>query len=167
MGIYIDGIDLPKSTYIELRIEPGGNIARPFGHGYIIDPDAVAVEVNEKSECITRTEARREIINMLRDCFDNAEEVVDAVTTTLDSLPAVAPKQICIAKVNIPEEKLKQVIDNAVGQLAETIGAEYKELVHCKDCKYRDPQTCATSTMWLPCMEVRTDDDWFCADGDR
>ena len=39
-----------------------------------------------------------------------------------------------------------------------------KEIVRCKNCRWR-ANNGATSTKWLPCMNNRYDDDWFCADG--
>ena len=37
-------------------------------------------------------------------------------------------------------------------------------VVRCKDCQWRHDDS---STMWLPCMERETPNDWFCADGER
>ena len=43
---------------------------------------------------------------------------------------------------------------------------EQETVVRCKDCRWRSNHG-ATSTKWLPCMDNRYDDDWFCADGER
>ena len=40
------------------------------------------------------------------------------------------------------------------------------ELVRCKDCWWRHDGT-HTPSMWLPCDEVVTENDWFCAYGKR
>lgn len=40
------------------------------------------------------------------------------------------------------------------------------EIIHCKDCKYRNPFIKDTATMWLPCMAIDTDDKWFCGYGE-
>lgn len=40
-----------------------------------------------------------------------------------------------------------------------------QELVRCKDCKFR--HNTQGVTKWLPCMEMTTANDWFCADGER
>lgn len=40
-----------------------------------------------------------------------------------------------------------------------------QELVRCKDCKWRE--NTGASTKWLPCMEIKTNGNWFCADGER
>ena len=40
------------------------------------------------------------------------------------------------------------------------------DIVTCKDCKYRG-EGYIHSTKWLPCMAVKTNNDWFCADGER
>ena len=37
-------------------------------------------------------------------------------------------------------------------------------VVRCRECRWRHDDS---STMWLPCMEIKTLDDWFCADGER
>ena len=38
-------------------------------------------------------------------------------------------------------------------------------VVRCKDCKYWKDQS-ATSK-WLPCCEIQTSGNWYCADGKR
>lgn len=40
------------------------------------------------------------------------------------------------------------------------------QVVRCADCRWRANHG-ATSTKWLPCMDNRYDDDFFCADGER
>ena len=40
-------------------------------------------------------------------------------------------------------------------------------VVRCKDCKYRDEEIRDESTKWLPCMAIKTEGNWFCADGER
>ena len=42
-----------------------------------------------------------------------------------------------------------------------------RELIRCKDCKYRNDELREECNHWLPCMEIRTEGDWFCADGER
>lgn len=38
-------------------------------------------------------------------------------------------------------------------------------VVRCKDCKYWKDQS--ETPKWLPCSEIRTNGNWFCADGER
>lgn len=38
-------------------------------------------------------------------------------------------------------------------------------VVRCKDCAFRDDPH--KSTAYLPCTEMRTASNWFCADGKR
>lgn len=40
-----------------------------------------------------------------------------------------------------------------------------RELIRCKDCKWHD--NADDSPKYLPCMEMRTNQNWFCADGER
>ena len=40
------------------------------------------------------------------------------------------------------------------------------EVVRCKDCKYWYAEIGA-STGWLPCNEIATDRNWYCASGKR
>lgn len=40
-----------------------------------------------------------------------------------------------------------------------------KELIRCKDCKWHD--NADDSPKYLPCMEMRTNPNWFCADGEH
>jgi hypothetical protein len=37
-------------------------------------------------------------------------------------------------------------------------------VVRCKECVWRHDDS---SPIWLPCMSKDTDDEWFCADGER
>ena len=41
------------------------------------------------------------------------------------------------------------------------------ELVRCKDCRYSSMEERNLSPHWLPCKEMDTDYDWFCAYGER
>ena len=41
------------------------------------------------------------------------------------------------------------------------------EIVHCKDCKYRDENWRRVSVRWLPCMDVRTGSNWYCGSAER
>lgn len=43
--------------------------------------------------------------------------------------------------------------------------SEREGIVRCKDCKFR--HNTQGVTKWLPCMEMTTANDWFCADGER
>ena len=38
-------------------------------------------------------------------------------------------------------------------------------LVLCEDCKWRGRED--DSPKWIPCLAIRTNNDWFCADGVR
>ena len=49
--------------------------------------------------------------------------------------------------------------------IAELPSAQPK-IIHCKDCKYRNPFIKDTAPMWLPCMAIDTDDMWFCGYGE-
>jgi len=41
-------------------------------------------------------------------------------------------------------------------------------IVRCKDCRFHDDEGERDSVpQWLPCAEIKTADDWFCADGIR
>ena len=42
------------------------------------------------------------------------------------------------------------------------------ELIRCRNCIYwKSEEERAKQTAWLPCMEVATDRNWFCASGER
>ena len=44
----------------------------------------------------------------------------------------------------------------------------YAELVRCKDCRFHcDEGERDSVPQWLPCAEVKTDDNWFCGYGDK
>ena len=40
-----------------------------------------------------------------------------------------------------------------------------QDLVRCRDCKWRD--NADNSTKWLPCIDMKTSPNWFCADGEH
>ena len=61
-------------------------------------------------------------------------------------------------KFNIPT---KNAMENAVRILKET-----PEVVRCKDCAYwKNEAERDKHPSWLPCMNVSTRADFFCADG--
>lgn len=41
------------------------------------------------------------------------------------------------------------------------------EIIRCKNCKYHDERQRDTATMWLPCMNVQTENNWFCGSAER
>ena len=41
------------------------------------------------------------------------------------------------------------------------------EIIRCKDCKYSDENWRRVSVKWLPCMDVRTGSNWYCASAER
>lgn len=43
---------------------------------------------------------------------------------------------------------------------------EIKPLVLCRECRWWKTHG-ATSEGWLPCMEMHTRPDWYCADGEK
>lgn len=44
--------------------------------------------------------------------------------------------------------------------------AGFQELVRCKDCVYWSSEEKRNrQTAWLPCMEIKTGRNWFCANG--
>lgn len=46
--------------------------------------------------------------------------------------------------------------------------APEQELIRCKDCQYwKDGYLNYVIHPWLPCMEIETKEDWFCACGEK
>lgn len=41
------------------------------------------------------------------------------------------------------------------------------EIIRCKDCKYREENWRRVSVRWLPCMDVRTGNNWYCGSAER
>lgn len=62
--------------------------------------------------------------------------------------------------ISVHLERIEQEFDDVP-----TIDAV--EVVHCKDCKHRDPENkicdCGNDIVW----QLQRDDDWYCADGER
>ena len=52
-----------------------------------------------------------------------------------------------------------------IKRLQDKLFANPDAWIHCKDCKWHDNPD--ESTKWLPCMEIRTLNNWFCAYGKR
>ena len=46
--------------------------------------------------------------------------------------------------------------------------ADVEAVVRCRDCRFhKDEGERDSVPAWLPCAEIETADDWFCADGKR
>ena len=52
------------------------------------------------------------------------------------------------------------------GALLELPSAQ-PEIIKCKECKYQYEEYRNTSTKWLPCMDVQTDNNWYCGSAER
>ena len=50
------------------------------------------------------------------------------------------------------------------GSCVYEVEKKYIPIIRCKDCKYR---TELFDTRWHPCTDVPTNDEWFCADGEK
>ena len=61
-------------------------------------------------------------------------------------------------------DKIMHGIFRAEQVLKEQPTVDAVPVVRCRECRWRHDDS---STMWLPCMEIKTSDDWFCADGER
>ena len=61
-------------------------------------------------------------------------------------------------------DKIMHGIFRAEQVLKEQPTVDAVPVVRCRECRWRHDDS---STMWLPCMEIKTLDDWFCADGER
>ncbi len=46
-------------------------------------------------------------------------------------------------------------------QRIEQLPSAQPEIIRCKDCKYRDENWRRVSVRWLPCMDVRTGENWY------
>ena len=52
-------------------------------------------------------------------------------------------------------------------KVAEDLPSVQPEIIRCKDCKYRDENWRRVSVKWLPCMDMRTGDKWYCGSAER
>lgn len=57
-------------------------------------------------------------------------------------------------------------IRDAINAVEEVNAVDAAPVVRCKDCKYWYAEIGA-STGWLPCQEIATDRNWYCASGKR
>ena len=60
-------------------------------------------------------------------------------------------------------EKIMQILDERIKPLP----SAQPEIIRCKDCKYSDEQWRRVAVRWLPCMDVRTESNWFCGSAER
>lgn len=81
------------------------------------------------------------------------------------------PKVLALDVLNKLKEQeqrisvLQRAIENApkTDKLLDVYGKYYAKIVRCKDCKfYPDGEG---TTKWVPCREIITTENWFCADG--
>ena len=75
---------------------------------------------------------------------------------------------VCNLGIDIDKDKLEQAIHQDRERYEEAYRRGYnkakEDIVRCKDCKWHD--NADDSPKYLPCMEMRTNPNWFCADGE-
>ena len=72
---------------------------------------------------------------------------------------------LCNPQMLTPEMRVRigQVVTSAIDLLT-----EHEVVVRCKDCKYWENKYKEYDVHpWLPCMEINTSGNWFCAYGER
>ena len=70
-------------------------------------------------------------------------------------------REAAIAAVDCTEVIVGDWIRNNIQKIP---AADVAPVVRRRDCRWRHDDS---YPMWLPCVEVETDPDWFCADGER
>ena len=77
------------------------------------------------------------------------------------------PKALALKAQGQRIDVLQRAIENAPkpDKLLDVYGKCYAKIVRCKDCKFY-PNGEGT-TKWVPCREIITPKNWFCADGKR
>lgn len=63
----------------------------------------------------------------------------------------------------IAHGKFNAMTRNAIENAARLL-KDQPQVVRCKDCKWHE--NADNSPMWLPCIEMKTNGNWFCADGE-
>ena len=69
--------------------------------------------------------------------------------------------------VNVNKEELIKALNYDRGQYQKGYADATAGIIHCKDCKHRDPEDkkcdCGNGIMW----QLPRRDDWYCADAER
>ena len=82
-------------------------------------------------------------------------------------MPAVPPK--VVAEIKIDGEALQKAVDNAVRQVKRELftgrlNPGTLRVVRCKDCRFRDKPH--MSSAWIPCVDMKVPNDFYCARGE-
>ena len=72
---------------------------------------------NPDEDCISR----RKAIEALWD-GNNMDIFTREVKETLESLPSIQAKTVCIAKINIDKDELQKIVDNAIPEIIGSVG---------------------------------------------
>lgn len=88
--------------------------------------------------------------------YIDADALLETIRHFVDTMSVCTSTEYCTGLRFMKKQAIKAV------ENAPTVDAV--PVVRCKECRWRHDDS---STMWLPCMEIKTSDDWFCADGER
>lgn len=106
--------------------------------------------------------SRQAVIDAL-DCINGVEEVLRSIPSAQPAPPRV------VAEIKIDGEALQKAVDEAVRQVKRELftgrlNPDTLRVVRCKDCRFRDKPH--MSSAWLPCVDMKVPDDFYCARGE-
>lgn len=81
----------------------------------------------------------------------------------IEEAPEVPPK--VVAEIKIDGDTLRKLVDEAIEEIkAMQSDPDVVRVVRCKDCRFRDKPH--MSSAWLPCVDMKVPDDFYCARGE-
>ena len=131
-------------------------------------------------DLISRQTAIDILTSMMKDCFPEAEEELDAVVTTVREIPSAEPEpeefEWCHDCKEYDQEKhcchrWTKVIRQTVEEVKRQYALEYQKIIHCEDCKFYTPMNRKLKTGICSLTMHHLGDEGFCSDaemrGDR
>lgn len=64
-------------------------------------------------------------------------------------------------------DKLDPLFESLAIDKIKALPTAQPEIIRCKDCKYQDEGYRRVSVKWLPCMDVRVPNMWYCGSAER
>lgn len=105
--------------------------------------------------------------------------------TYVEQLPSAQPEKVCIAKITLSEEQVREAVEKAKSETVQVFSSAQPEIIRCKDCKHWRQQTnyqgaplsfgfCESDDMWrslygetYEVSHIDTDDDFYCGYAER
>ena len=89
---------------------------------------------------------------------------------TLPDLPSAEPEKVCIARINLSEEQVREAVEKAKSEIVQVLPSAQPEIIHCKECKFAHMTVggeCKYCDIWFPGEKTYMPGDYFCGSAER